>query len=94
MIERAADRLFVDVPMVMGNAKALLAAGEGVLVAQGSALLDLSRVLEADSSAVAVMLAWLRRAAEKGVQVHFANVPQGVRTLAELYGVTELLPLA
>lgn len=94
MIERAADRLFVDTPMVMGNAKALLAAGESVLAAQGSALMDLSRVREADSSAVAVMLAWLRRAAEKGVQVHFANVPQGVRTLAELYGVTELLPLA
>ena len=48
---------------------------------------------EADSSALAVMLAWLRRASQLGVQVSFANVPQGVRTLAELYGVTELLPL-
>ncbi len=93
MIERAADRLFVDVPMVMGNAKALLAAGETVLPAKGAALLDFDRVREADSSALAVMLAWLRRASQQGVQVSFANVPQGVRTLAELYGVTELLPL-
>jgi phospholipid transport system transporter-binding protein len=51
-------------------------------------------VSEADSSAVAVMLGWLRAADAASARVRFAHIPAGVRSLAELYGVTDLLPLA
>jgi phospholipid transport system transporter-binding protein len=60
----------------------------------GEQVFDFSEVTEADSSAIAVMLGWLRAAEMLRSDVKFAQIPNGVRALAELYGVTELLPLA
>lgn len=93
MIEREADRLRVTAPMVMANARGLLEAGRSALGAAGGTV-DLGAVSEADSSALAVMLGWMRTAQASGVRIAFANMPAGVRSLAELYGVAELLPLA
>ena len=93
MIETAPGRLIVTAPLVMDNARKLLDAGCAALQA-GEQVIDLSRVTEADSSALAVMLGWLRAAESLRSTVKFANIPAGVRSLAELYGVAELLPLA
>ncbi|MFZ2268554.1 MAG: STAS domain-containing protein [Azonexus sp.] len=93
MIERQAGRLVVKVPLIMANARGLLDAGRAVLQ-PGEQIIDFSEVSEADSSAIAVMLGWLRGAAASQSSLKFAHVPAGVRSLAELYGVTELLPLA
>jgi phospholipid transport system transporter-binding protein len=93
MIEREAGRLVVKVPLVMANARGLLDAGRAALQA-GEQLIDFSEVSEADSSAIAVMLGWLRGAAASQSSLKFAHVPAGVLSLAELYGLTELLPLA
>ena len=92
MIERDGGRLLVKAPMLMANARGLLEAGR-VALQPGEQVFDFSGVGEADSSAVAVMLGWLRAAELSGVKVSFANVPAGARSLAELYGVTDLLPL-
>ncbi len=93
MIERQGGRLVVTAPLTMVNARALLEAGSSALQA-GEQVFDFSQVSEADSSAVAVMLGWLRAAEQSRSTVKFAHIPAGVRSLAELYGVTELLPLA
>jgi phospholipid transport system transporter-binding protein len=93
MIVREDGRLRVDAPMVMANATALLAAGCAALQ-PGEQIFDLSCVAEADSSAVAVMLGWVREAPLSRSTVRFARIPEGVRSLADLYGVTDLLPLA
>lgn len=93
MIEREAGRLLVKVPLIMANARGLLEAGRSALLA-GEQVFDFSVVTEADSSAIAVMLGWLRAAAQTQSTVKFAHIPTGVRALAELYGVTDLLPLA
>lgn len=92
MIEREKGRLVVKVPLVMTNARGLLEAGRSALL-QGEQVFDFSEVTEADSSALAVMIGWLRAAESMRSTVKFANIPPGVRSLAELYGVTELLPL-
>lgn len=93
MIEREAGRLVVKAPLVMTNARGLLEAGRSALQ-PGEQVFDFSEVTEADSSAIAVMLGWLRAASLSRSTVKFAHIPAGVRSLAELYGVTELLPLA
>jgi phospholipid transport system transporter-binding protein len=92
MIEAQAGRLVVKVPLVMANARGLLAAGRSALQ-PGVQIIDLSEVSVADSSALAVMLAWLRAAEQSGSQLQFAETPAGVRSLAELYGIADLLPL-
>lgn len=93
MIEREAGRLIVKAPLVMDNARALLEAGQAALQ-PGEQIFDFSQVREADSSAVAIMLGWQRAAARLRSTVRFAHIPVGVRSLAELYGVADLLPLA
>jgi phospholipid transport system transporter-binding protein len=93
MIERAGGRLLVAAPMVMGNARAPLVAG-GAVLEPGEQVFDLARVAEADSSAIAVMLGWLRAAGPARSTLLFANIPAGVLALAELYGINELLPRA
>ena len=58
MIVREADRLIVTAPLVMDNARSLLEAGRAAFMA-GEQVIDLGRVDEADSSALAVMLGWM-----------------------------------
>jgi phospholipid transport system transporter-binding protein len=93
MIEREGARLVVAAPMVMANGRALLAAGCAALQ-PGEQVFDLARVGEADSSALAVMLGWVRAAELSRSTLRFAGIPAGVSSLAELYGVAELLPRA
>ncbi|RIX40704.1 MAG: STAS domain-containing protein [Rhodocyclales bacterium GT-UBC] len=93
MIERVSGRLLVKTPLIMANARGLLEAGRSNLQS-GELIFDFSDVGEADSSALAVMLAWLRAASEVHSSIKFAHVPPGVLSLAELYGITDLLPLA
>jgi phospholipid transport system transporter-binding protein len=97
MIEQADDRLRVTVPMIIVNARALLEAGRGLLPSgknAGLTLLDLAAVSEVDSSALSVVFAWLRTAGERGVDLRLAHPPANLISLATLYGVSELLPLA
>jgi ABC-type transporter Mla MlaB component len=40
------------------------------------------------------MLAWLRDAKSRDRELTFANLPESLQTIARLYGVDSLLPLA
>lgn len=93
MIEVSGERLTVSGPMVIATAAELREAGEAALV-RGVSVVDLAAVAEADSSAVAVLLAWTRIAADRGQRIAIIGAPQAVRSLAALYGVAELLPIA
>ncbi len=93
MIDLEAGRLVIKVPLTMANARGLLAAGRSALQ-PGEQVFDFSQVTEADSSALAVMLGWLRAASLSRSTVKFAQIPKGVLSLAELYGVIDLLPRA
>jgi len=76
--------------LTFDNAQAALAQGCAALSA-GDTVFDLGGVKAADSTALALMLAWQRRAREQGRSVKFVNVPANVDALAKLYGVGELL---
>lgn len=93
MIEVTGQRLLVTGPMVIDSAAALKKAGDGA-VAEGAAVVNLSAVTDADSAAVAVLLSWLRVAQERKQILSIVNPPASIRSLATLYGVAELLPLA
>jgi phospholipid transport system transporter-binding protein len=92
MIEREGGRLIVKVPLSWRMPALCLRQGVSPC-RPGEQVFDFSVVTEADSSALAVMLGWLRAAALSRSTVKFAHIPTGVRSLAGLYGVTELLPL-
>jgi ABC-type transporter Mla MlaB component len=61
------------------------------LLAPEVAVLDFQGVTEVDSAAVALALECLREARRREQALSLANLPESMRTLAELYDVSELL---
>jgi len=53
---------------------------------------DLSGVTHADSSAVGLLLAWVRDAAANGRRIRFENLTENLRSLITLYDVGEFIP--
>jgi len=91
VIEASEGCVRVRGAVTLETVQVLLAQGHKVL--EGSDVrVDLSAVSEADSSAVALMLAWARDAAARGIHISFENCSENVRTLIGLYDVGELLP--
>ena len=90
MLTCEGGRCALQGPITMQNVTAVLEesarlfAGEHVLV-------DLSGVTEVDSSAVSLLLEWRRAAARANRRIEFTNLPGNLKSLAELYGVSELL---
>lgn len=72
------------------EAKAVLAAGLQA-IDSGQTMIDLAELKTVDSSAVAALLAWQRAALAKGRSLTFTNLPDNLKSLAQLYGVDPLL---
>jgi phospholipid transport system transporter-binding protein len=92
-MRREGDRVLIAGPLTLGNVAAVLAEGRALL-AEGVGTVDLAEVTELDSSALALLLAWLREAKAGGRALAFANLPASLQTIARLYGVEDLLPAA
>ncbi|MGH8750972.1 MAG: STAS domain-containing protein [Burkholderiales bacterium] len=90
MIERQGRSLRVAGPIIMSNAHDVLESGLRLLAA-GVEEIDFSQVREADSSALVVLLEWLREAGRRKLQARAVNLPEPMKSLAALYGVHELL---
>ena len=72
------------------NAGPALAAA-AALNLPGNGEVDLAAVGSIDSAAVAVLLALKRRAADEGRPLRFVGIPAALASLADLYGVEEIL---
>lgn len=77
-------------PITLDNVVSLLAEGNGRFTS-AEVSLDLSAVTEVDSSALSLLLEWRREAGRNGRSIRFLNLPANLRSLAQLYGVTELI---
>lgn len=93
MIRREGDRMLVSGALTLATVAALLQEGR-TAIGQGVRTVDLGEVGELDSSALALLLAWLRESRQQNRALSFANLPQGLTTIARLYGVADLLPTA
>ena len=93
MIRRDGRRMVVGGPVTLANVSTILDEGRRHLE-EGVRVVDLSEVTDLDSSLLAALLAWLRDAKAKGFDLAFTNLPEALRTIARLYGVDALLPLA
>jgi phospholipid transport system transporter-binding protein len=91
VVQKQGDRLVVSGPLTLSTVASVL--GEGAeAIAQGARTVDLGEVGELDSSALALLLAWLREAKRRDASLSFTRLPEGLTTIARLYGVAELLP--
>ena len=90
MISCADGRCGLQGPVTAANVGALLEEGRQQIAAP-EVTIDLAGVTEVDSTAVSLLLEWRRQAHRANRTIHYANIPANLTSLAELYGVTELL---
>ena len=93
MIRRDGRRMVVGGPVTLANVASVLEEGRRHLD-EGVRIVDLSEVTEIDSSLLAALLSWLRDSKAREREISFDNIPEGLQTIARLYGVDGLLPLA
>lgn len=93
MVSRDGDIIRVSGPVTIDNVTAVIEAGRQA-IAGSDPVVDLSGLENVDSAAISMMLEWMRDAARGGRRVRFANLPENLRTLAKVYGVLDVLPLA
>jgi len=90
MISCSGDRCALQGPVNMANVESLLEEGARQLTG-AQVTIDLAGVTEVDSSALSLLLEWRRQALRAKRAVRYVNLPANLKSLAELYGVTELL---
>jgi len=76
--------------LTFANASSVFEAS-AALALPAAGRVDLAGLGQADSTALAVMLALKRRAAREGRPIAFTAVPAGILRLAHVYGVEDLL---
>jgi phospholipid transport system transporter-binding protein len=90
MIVCEAGRCTLQGPITMSNVTGVLQ--ESAKLFEGrDVLVDLSGVTEVDSAAVSLLLEWRREALRAKRRIEYTNVPSNLKSLADLYGVSELL---
>ena len=72
------------------SAKSALEAGLS-RIAAGATEVDCAPLKQFDSSALAVLIAWQRAANARGAALAVVNLPSGLASLAQAYGVNTLL---
>ena len=90
MISCSGGRCAVQGPVTMANVEALLEEGSRQMDG-AQVTVDLAGVTEVDSAAVSLLLEWRRQARRANRTIRYVNLPANLKSLAELYGVTELL---
>jgi phospholipid transport system transporter-binding protein len=89
MIKKDGEICSVSGPITMASVSQLLDEANSVL--DGVSVIDFSQVSEVDSSAVSMLLQWMRKARTNQRELVFNNLPENLISLATVYGVMEFL---
>jgi phospholipid transport system transporter-binding protein len=90
VLSSVASRFESGATLTHASAKVALAAGLQ-RIAAGATGVDCAPLAQFDSSALAVLLAWERAAQARGSKFEIVNLPAGLASLAQAYGVDTLL---
>lgn len=93
MIFREGDTVIVQGAVTIDNAVMLTKSGIALFDNQ-PLVIDLDQVTEVDSTIVSVLLEWQRATRKNRHALQFINMPESLKSLIQLYGVAELIPLA
>lgn len=89
-ITQNGNRWELEGDILMDSANQLLEKSKALTLSD-SAVIDFSQVAEIDTATVSLMLEWRRRALGEKKQLSFINFPEGLTSLAALYGVADLI---
>lgn len=91
MIKRDGEWMVAHGSLTMDTVPALFETGLQHLASEDFQL-DLSQVDSVDSAAVSMLLGWSRAARSAGHDFRVKGLPEDLLSLANLYGVAEMLP--
>ena len=91
MIKREGDWMVVRGRMTIETIPAIFTLGLQHLASENMKV-DLSHVEAVDSAAVSLLLGWARAARRFGHELRVTGLPEDLKSLAQLYGVIEMLP--
>ncbi len=91
MIERDGSQLRVSGPLTIATVAATCEAGRPEFRGGGEVVVDLAGATEVDSAALSLLFEWRREAKRHATHVAYRNLPESLRSLATLYGVSELI---
>lgn len=91
MIARDGDRLVLSGRLTMATVPAVYADGMKYL-SDEDLLVDFSKVEAVDSAAISMLLCWVRAVQAKSRSLRVAGLSDDLLSLANLYGVAEMLP--
>jgi phospholipid transport system transporter-binding protein len=91
MISREDDKLVLRGRLTIATVPAVFEEGLRLLGSEDM-LVDFSEVEAVDSAAVSMLLGWLRAAGRSQRTLRVTGLPRDLISLADLYGVTSLLP--
>jgi phospholipid transport system transporter-binding protein len=86
------NQLFVSGPVTYGSVVKITQAGLASMN-HHDLVIDLVGITEVDSSAVCMLLEWLRAAHAHNSQLRFVNLPGNLVSLIQLYDVIDLIPV-
>ena len=91
-ISREGDRIVLQGPVTIDYVADLTRRGIALFDSQ-SLTVDLAGVTEVDSTIISMLLEWLRTAQKTNRSLQFIHLPGNLRSLIQLYGVAELIPV-
>lgn len=94
--EQESGTVQVSGELCMDSMIAIMAEADGMFsnVPAGSALnVDLAGVSRSDSTGLALLLDWMRRAQQARQDITFHNMPEQMLSIARASGLEQLLPL-
>jgi len=91
MIDVNGTVLALSGPVTIATHAALRSAAASH-IGQGDWTIDWANVTEVDSSALSLIFAWQRASLETNKTIRNLNLPSNLQSLAELYGVADLIP--
>lgn len=91
MIFREGDSVVVQGAVTIDNVVMLTQRGIALFDNQPLTI-DLNKVTEVDSTIVSMLLEWLRAMQKNNQALRVINMPDSLKSLIQLYGVTELIP--
>lgn len=92
MIFRDGHRIVVQGPITIENVVTITQCGIELFNAH-HLMIDLDKVTEVDSTIISMLLEWLRVTRKNSYQLQFVNVPESLKSLIQLYGIVELIPI-
>lgn len=90
MISCEGDRCKLQGAVHNGNVLTVLDEGKLKFVAP-HVTVDLGGLTEVDSTAISLLLEWRRAAQRENREITYINLSKNLKSLAELYGVSDLL---